>query len=337
VKEDFNNLNGWLVYQGGQSINPAGQLQLQAPSTGADPRSALTSEGALLGTTNDYTLTIYMKVDDWSSSGHMSFQLYSSHLFTAFDVLKSGIQAYKGSVVPYTNNNDWHTYTIVCKSGSTWDIYVETQKLNTWSASASGSFSQRLSLDAYSGILLHIDWITVIGEAKPPTGGGGTTTASLNVDAAWYDGSTKMALSDVTGFSVGGVQKTVPATWSSLTKGSVQLVAPTSFTRGSDTYTFLKWSDESTAASRSYDLQSDSSLTSIYGKNGGDDDGDGGGGGGGDIIANIMNFIKGILNNPQVQQIELIAGGLTTLICGVMFILPTKRYGQPAPAQPRYY
>lgn len=334
TREDFNDLGGWLTYQDGWAINPAGQLQLQAPETGINPRVSVTSTGALLGTTTDYTLTIYMKVDAWSSSGSIIFQLYSTTLFTTVEVLKTGLKSYTATTVtPYTNNNEWHKYTVVCTGKTTWEVYVDTQKVLSFAQSFSGSFQQRLSLDAFNGILVHIDWITVEEGAHPP---GGTppppSTVALTIDAAWYDGSTKILISDVS-ITVGGVAKTVPATWSSLQKGNVQLVAPTSFTRGTDTYTFLQWSDSNTAASRSYDLQSDTSLTAVYKKNGeGDpnppDDG-------GDILTNMLNALKKVLNNPQVQQIEVIIGGLTTLICGIMFILPTKRYGQPAP--PSYF
>jgi hypothetical protein len=90
---------------------------------------------------------------------------------------------------------------------------------------------------------------------------------------------------------------------------------------------FKSWDDGSTSTSRTVNAQAAVTITATYGS---------GGGGGGDQ-KDFLTMIREFLAQPNIKNLMLAAGGLTTLLCGVMFILPEKRYGSPAPPPPPYY
>jgi hypothetical protein len=359
--ENFNDLAGWQPYSSGGGaqpmINPAGQLELHAgqpapgnSAGGTDDRSAVRSiastPGPAMNAASAMTISIKMMADNWGTNGHIEYQLYTGNWWLSVGVYKDKVTTNPGTGIwPHTSDTGSHTYSMAITSGSSGTsltFTVDSTKLGTTSTFGPGVGVSYwgISLDAWDGMLCHIDSVDIeSGNVSPPPNNNKYT---LTINAQDNTGnSLSVPVTVTSGTDVIGPRSTPNAVFGPFNPGTVQIAAPSSVTVGSATYGFTHWNDDwtNTSPTRNYDVESDTTLTATYtaGQPGpGPSSNPGPGPGPIDILGNLTGIFVGLLNNSQLRQLEMAVGGLTAVISGIIFILPApKRYGRPPP--PAYY
>jgi hypothetical protein len=330
--EPFNDLGGWAVnYNGGglePIINPAGQLELHAGAPppggsagGTDDRSAIRSTsapGVAMSAATTLTITFRVMVDSWGSGGRLNLQLYTTSWYQIFDVYQSRIAQKGVSLGSYAGDNQWHNYSFSVTPNSKTDVFFDSTKVGTSMVFDPGvaAYYAGISIDAWDSMLCHVDTADVEpylfgGGVTPPPGGYAAVTITVTGQGTTIPAAGTYSATYKVGDSL-SIQATPGSGW------SLKIMKR----NGAD------WTSANPGGF--VNLAAAENIEVVFVQGAPPD-------GGGINLGNFTGIIVNILNNGQVRQIEMVVGGLTTLITGIMFILPGKKYYPPPPPQPRYY
>lgn len=277
--EDFNDLSGWSIVRSSASISPAGEVQIVSTSgndgglINSNPGSAVAGQASLT-----YTVTLRLKGDQWGTGTYASgfqLQMYddAQSFWWRFWVNGSAVwgqDAVNTFVYSVVDDNAYHVYTVpvtVANDKCVFDVYRDAVKCFTGGSqvTSGGTGGSRVSLDvkSYGGgpITVHVDYLYFDAGLHPPNQP--PTTATLNVNTQYMSSGTGVPLSGVQ-VTVGTQTKSSPATFSGLNLGSVSVSVPSTYSSGSNTYTFANWTDGPTSNSRTFNLQADTTLTATY-------------------------------------------------------------------------
>lgn len=203
--EDFNDLGTWSVYvrNGGLDpvISPAGQVLLQAgtppvgSALGYDDRSSISNNipgTAIIGhassTASFLVQLTSLGLTTGVNLGQLNLQWYGYGWWWYAQIQSNGLVIYPSGTgqaqFSFAVDTAWHTWTFIQTAGTgvSVDIYYDTVKLGTFTSVAVGGLTPNLSIDVWHAMQVHVDRITIVDGAVPPTGGGGPPqTGSLDV------------------------------------------------------------------------------------------------------------------------------------------------------------
>jgi hypothetical protein len=308
-KEDFNSSSAWTVVGVGSiTINPVGQLQLKSDELQYMVRA---THNFVSSYPSQWTIEFCLKVDNWG-------QPQEVHQYTVASVVVTAVAGYTFGLAVgptqlllettidtpfiYATDNNFHVYTLVVDATTTSakiDCYIDATKVTSWIANPSYPSSSEISIYGLSESLSHVDYLCIDTGLKPP--GTTPTTGTLRVFAS-YQGSYV-----ATSITVSGPQSTSGIT-------TTDPYNPLKFEVALGTYT-VSGNYNSVPISQTATVVVTQTVDVVLNF-------------GGTPVSpptDFIGMIKNFFNNLSVRALMLIAGLLTTAICGIMFIARKKK------------
>jgi len=351
--EEFDDLNGWKIYTSRGAIVPViapgtAQLLLHGGAwvgDGYDTRSAIDDDvGALSGpniiesaTSLPYTLELKVSVESWGSGAHGKFDFaamfgsYYWFFMATQNKMLTGQWANDGdfsqwtTVASTTTDTNWHVYTVVCTSKTDVKLYQDTTLLGSLHCYQAAK-SPRFQVEASDDATVRVEYIKADAGEHPPTGGPPTQT-SLTIHTQFTsDGTTWQNALNVQVAVVKDGQ--LLGSWTTDANG---LYVSSSALPGSYSFSATYQGKVAYGDTSIILATGEAKTVNLYFNLHGTDEPKPNG-----TIPDIWGMIKTFINTPNVKQLMLVAGIGITGICGIMFVLPEKRYPPPPPPRPYY-